>query len=85
MTDEFVAGSVARAADVRAAVAAAARGGRLDLLVNNAARMDGHSLMETDEVEWEGIMDVNAKGVFLCTRAAVGQFRTQAGLDDGLL
>lgn len=58
--------------------------GRLDVLVNSAARMDGHSLLETSEAEWDSIMATNAKGVFLCTKAAVAQFMKQERSADGI-
>eukprot|EP01051_Picozoa_sp_SAG22_P008848 SAG22_NODE_698_length_7809_cov_2.743061_6_plen_428_part_00 len=79
--DLFVDGSVAEAAAVERAVAAVVgRWQRLDVLVNNAAKLGpGGSLTELTDEMWEAMMDVNAKGMFLCTRAAVGQFRQQAG------
>ena len=45
-------GSVADSAAVEAALGAAVGGfGRLDVLVNCAAKMDGHALLETSEDE----------------------------------
>ena len=50
--DVFVEGSVADSAAVEAALGAAVGGfGRLDVLVNCAAKMDGHALLETSEDE----------------------------------
>ena len=51
---------------------------RLDILVNNAAKLSGgHNLLETTEDEWDEFMSVNVKGAFLCTQAAVRQFLKQ--------
>jgi len=44
--------------------------GRLDILVNNAAIDFGTNLLETTEEIWDRTIDVNLKGVFLCTQAA---------------
>src|SRR5271157_5121823 len=45
--------------------------GRIDILVNNAGiTRDQLTLRMTDE-EWDAVMAVNLKGVFLCTRAAL--------------
>lgn len=48
-----------------------ARFGRLDILVNNAAIHAPTPLAETEEADWDRVMDVNLKGAFLCSRAAV--------------
>jgi meso-butanediol dehydrogenase/(S,S)-butanediol dehydrogenase/diacetyl reductase len=50
--------------------AVAAFGGRLDILVNNAGVGAVAPLLETDEQSWDLVMDVNAKGVLLCSQAA---------------
>ena len=45
---------------------------RLDILVNNAARLSGgHNLLETSENEWDDFMSVNVKGAFLCSQLVV--------------
>ena len=76
--DGLVEGSVADASASTAAVAEAlARFGRLDVLVNNAALLDSSPLLETTEDEWDLFMNVNAKGTFLCTKAAVAQYMQQ--------
>jgi NAD(P)-dependent dehydrogenase (short-subunit alcohol dehydrogenase family) len=57
---------------VRAAVAAVlAEYGRLDVLYNNAGVSCPGSVVEAAERDWERCVAVNAKGVFLCSRAAV--------------
>jgi meso-butanediol dehydrogenase/(S,S)-butanediol dehydrogenase/diacetyl reductase len=45
--------------------------GRIDVLVNNAGVSSGVAFAELDEAEWDRVNDVNAKGVFLTTRAVV--------------
>ena len=44
--------------------------GRLDILVNNAGIGVIAPLMDTSEDMWDVLMDVNAKGVLLCSQAA---------------
>jgi NAD(P)-dependent dehydrogenase (short-subunit alcohol dehydrogenase family) len=45
--------------------------GRIDVLVNNAGVSKSVPFHELDEAEWDRVNDVNAKGVFLTTRAVV--------------
>ena len=45
--------------------------GRIDVLVNNAGVSKSIPFVELDEAEWDRVNDVNAKGVFLATRAVV--------------
>jgi len=54
-----------------------ARFGRLDILVNNAGIGAVAPLMETDETTWNALMNVNAKGVLLCSQAAARQMIAQ--------
>jgi NAD(P)-dependent dehydrogenase (short-subunit alcohol dehydrogenase family) len=54
--------------------------GRIDVLVNNASAPLGLDVGEIDEVsveEWDRIMEINARGVFLLTRAVVPSMREQ--------
>ena len=44
--------------------------GRIDVVVNNAGLALDNLLLRLKEEEWERVMDVNLKGVFLCTKAA---------------
>jgi NAD(P)-dependent dehydrogenase (short-subunit alcohol dehydrogenase family) len=47
--------------------------GRLDILVNNAAAPAGADrvpVVELSEDAWDTVLDVNLKGVFLCSKAA---------------
>src|SRR6266567_6562732 len=54
--------------------------GRLDVLVNNAARVIDRPALEMTESEWDAVIDVNLKGAFLCSQHAARQMLTQ---DDG--
>src|SRR5262245_26271505 len=62
---------VRTAAEVTAMVdAAAARFGRLDILVNNAAVQTEGAFLDVTEADWDTVIDTNLKGTFLCTQAA---------------
>jgi cyclopentanol dehydrogenase len=56
------------------------RYGRLDILVNNAAVVPARATIEERSVEeWDRVMAVNVKGVFLGTKHAVRAMRTGGG------
>src|SRR5262245_22423350 len=62
---------VANGAEVSAALQNVVdRHGKLDILVNNAGLALDNLLLRLKEEEWERVMQVNLKGVFLCTKAA---------------
>lgn len=65
-------GSVTKADEVEAMVKSTTDTfGRLDILVNNAGiTRDGPMIRMTEE-QWDLVLDINLKGAFLCTRAAV--------------
>ena len=64
-------GDVAVKADVDAAFAAAGKAfGRLDICVNNAGISMQVPAEDMAEADWDRLMDVNLKGVFLCSQAA---------------
>lgn len=74
----FIAGNVAQWATHDALVAAAiADHGRLDVIVNNAITGGGNRLLETSEEEWERVLAVNLKGMFLGCKRAVQQMISQ--------
>ncbi len=51
--------------------------GKLDIIVNNAGVASNLSIEETTIEEWDRVMDINAKGVFLGTKAAITQMKSQ--------
>ena len=55
------------------------RYGRLNVLVNNAGILIRKRIEDTTEEDWDRIMAVNVKGVFLGTRAAVPAMRRAGG------
>ena len=59
---------------------AVSRYGRLDILVNNAGIGGvGSAVEDTDLADWRRVMDINAKGVFLGTKAAIPAMRDGGG------
>jgi NAD(P)-dependent dehydrogenase (short-subunit alcohol dehydrogenase family) len=63
-------------ATVRAAVAEAVESlGGIDLLVNNAGLVTMSSFEETTDDEWDLVMDVNCKGMFVVTQEALPHLR----------
>src|SRR6267143_2139229 len=72
--------NVTSEADWRAAVATAERlYGHLHILVNNAGILLRKSIEETTEDDWDRIMAVNVKGVFLGTKYAIPAMRRAGG------
>jgi cyclopentanol dehydrogenase len=55
------------------------RFGRLDVLVNNAGVGAQGRIEDTTVKEWDHVMDINAKGVFLGTRAVIPAMRQAGG------
>lgn len=53
--------------------------GKLDILVNNAGVGSWGTNEDTTEAEWDRVMDVNAKGVFLGTKAVVPEMKKAGG------
>jgi len=51
--------------------------GRLDILVNNAGIELAKTVPETTIEEWDHLMEVNLKGVFLCSKAAIPAMKRQ--------
>lgn len=67
-----VAGDVSRADDCRRAVErTVAEFGGLDVLVNNTGIIQRASLLETSEEEWDRMMAVNVKSIFLLSKQAI--------------
>lgn len=53
------------------------RFGKLDILVNNAGITKDNLLMRMKEEEWDDVININLKGVFLCTKAVIRQMMKQ--------
>ena len=45
--------------------------GKIDILVNNAGINRDHLLMRMSDEDWDKVLNVNLKSVFLCTRAVL--------------
>ena len=76
----FVMLDVTNEAQWQGAVAATvARFGKLDILVNNAGIFRGNPVEDTTTQEWDQIMDINAKGVFLGTKLVIPEMRKAGG------
>ena len=75
-----VACDVTKANDVERAIQnTVARFGRLDVVVNNAGTVVPGTAEETSEAHWDRMVNVNLKGTFLVSRAALGELRKQGG------
>jgi glucose 1-dehydrogenase len=71
-TAAFAKADVGKSAEVQAAVKAAVdRWSRIDILVNNAAMMTFKRLVELEEEEWDHVLAVNLKSVFLFCKYAI--------------
>ncbi len=55
------------------------RFGKLDILVNNAGVVSRVPLEDIEVSEWDRVMDINSKGVFLGTKAAIPEMRKAGG------
>jgi 3-oxoacyl-[acyl-carrier protein] reductase len=70
---------VTKAADVDAAVRAAAQLGPLRVLVLSAAIESRQPVTECSDEDWGQLLDVNLKGPFLCMRAAIPVMAANGG------
>ncbi len=53
--------------------------GRLDITVNCAGVVSATTVAKLEEDEWDRVMDVNAKGVFLCCKASLPALQKAGG------
>jgi len=54
--------------------------GHIDVLINNAAIISTITLKPTEEItvdEWDRLMEVNLRGVFLCSKAVIPHMKAQ--------
>lgn len=71
---------VSRSAEVSAMVdAVLARWGRIDVLVNNAGFGITGTVVTIPEEDWDRLMSVNLKGMFLCSKYVVPVMQRQGG------
>ncbi len=73
-------GDVGTADGCQAAVGAALEAfGGLDVLVNSAGIYARRPIAEVDEAFWDVMMDINVKGTFFCSRAALSALQQSGG------
>jgi len=54
--------------------------GKIDILVNNAGITKDGLIMRMSEDDWDAVLNVNLKGTFLCTKAAMrGMMKQRSG------
>jgi NAD(P)-dependent dehydrogenase (short-subunit alcohol dehydrogenase family) len=76
----FVHADVTQAADVSLLVAAAvAYGGRLDIVANNAGIVAVQTVEESSLDDWDHVMAVNVRSIFLTTKFALPHLRQAGG------
>jgi NAD(P)-dependent dehydrogenase (short-subunit alcohol dehydrogenase family) len=63
----------------RAVATALGRWGRLDVLHNNAAQILYKGILDTDEEEWDRLLAVNVRSMFLHCRAAIPVMQQAGG------
>lgn len=69
---QFIPGDVSIEADARRMVdTAVTEFGHLDILVNNAGVTLAATVTETEEADWDRVLDVNLKGIYLCSKHAI--------------
>lgn len=68
----FVKTDVSRTIQVKRLMGTAVKKfGSIDILFNNAGIPGPHSITETSEEEWDRVLNINLKGVFLCSKYAI--------------
>ena len=67
-----IVGNVTKQSDCEAMVDLALKTfSKLDILVNNAGITKDNLLLRMSEEDWDAVLDINLKGTFLCTKAAI--------------
>ncbi|MEM4262474.1 MAG: SDR family NAD(P)-dependent oxidoreductase, partial [Thermoplasmata archaeon] len=76
----FIRGDVSKEEDAKRMVReAVSKLGRLDILVNNAGILIEKTLEELSVEEWDRIMAINVKGIFLVSKYAIPEIRKSGG------
>jgi len=74
----FITGDVSKSSDAKRMISDTVKKfGRLDILVNSAGIYLEKRAEETTEEEWDQIIDIDLKGVWLTSKAAYPQFKKQ--------
>ena len=63
--------------------AAVAQFGTIDILINNAGLQQDAPIDQMTLAQWQRVIDVNLTGQFLCTRAAIREFKRR-GIREGV-
>ncbi len=78
LSADLLLADVSDEAQVDALIAGIVRAhGRLDILVNNAGINRDSTIKRATAADWDLVTDINLRGPFLCTKAAVGPMRDQ--------
>jgi meso-butanediol dehydrogenase/(S,S)-butanediol dehydrogenase/diacetyl reductase len=56
------------------------RFGKLDILVNNAGAQQERNIVDSTDDDWDLVMGVNARGVYLCSREFIPMMTTGGGV-----
>lgn len=76
----YIHADVAREDDVQRLVAATVeRFGRLDIVVNNAGIVAVQTVEESSAEDWDRVMAINVRSIFLTTKHALPHFRAAGG------
>ena len=77
--DRFIQCDVSRQMDVEAAFQIIESDtGHLNYLINNAGVLSYGSVLDTEESEWDRVMNINLKGAFLCAKSAIPLMKQNA-------
>jgi len=52
---------------------------RIDILVNNAGFYDRGTVVTTTQEQWDRVIELNLKGVFLCSKMVVPEMKKKGG------